>query len=143
DFTSGFLMLAHCDWIVTIDDGLFVLCGSGNGSAFRRRSPLADRFREDLGMTWADMVDRMPSEACFSHALVLNDFMRVRELIPERLGDFDIDPAQYYLGCLNDYTKTARHGVKRDEDLDALFTALDGETDEVQRVVRSTRLYAM
>ncbi len=51
DYTSGCLMLAHTDRIVLVDDALFISIGSGNGSSFRRRGPLADRFLRDLGMT--------------------------------------------------------------------------------------------
>jgi hypothetical protein len=141
DFTSGFLMLAHSDWLLTLDEALYVSVGTGTGQAFRRRSQLAEQFSRDLGLSWSEMVDQMPSDACFSHALVLNDFMRVRQLIPQRLGRFDIDRAQYYVGCLNDYRKTARHGVTRDEDLEALLGALDREPDEIQRQVRETSLY--
>lgn len=142
DFTSGFLALAHCDWVVTIDDALYVSVGTGNGSDFRRRGELADRFRADLGMTWQEMVDRMPTDACFAHALVLNDLMRIRDLVPDRLGWIDIDRPQYYLGCLNDYAKTSRQGVKRDEDLEALLAGLDSEPAQVQDEVRSRRIYA-
>ncbi len=141
DFTSGFLMLAHCDWVLTLDEALYVSCGTGNGSEFRRGGELADRFRRDLGMEWQEIVDRMPSEACFSHALVLNDLMRIRDAIPERLPNIELDKTQYYLGCLNDYVKAARHGARRDEDLAALVEALDGEPPEVKDVVQVTRLY--
>ena len=142
DFTSGFLMLAHCDWILTLDDALYVSCGTGNGADFRRRGELAERFRRDLGMTWDEMVDRMPSDACFAHALVLNDLMRVRDIVPDRMPALEVDRVQYYLGCLNDYVKTARRGVKRTEDLNVLIAALELEPDDVQRQVRDTRLYA-
>ena len=81
DYTSGYLMLAHTDRIVLLDESLFVSCGSGNGSAFRRRGALADRFMRDLGMTWQDLVDRMPTDACFTSALVLNDLMRLKETL--------------------------------------------------------------
>jgi glycosyltransferase involved in cell wall biosynthesis len=142
DFTSGFLMLGHCEWILTLDEPLYVSCGTGNGAEFRRRGELADRFRRDLGMEWHEMVDRMPSEACFAHALVLNDLMRVRDLIPDRLPDLEINRAQYYLGCLNDYQKTSRGGVTRDEDLDVLLEALEREPSEIKDRVMGTRLYA-
>ena len=56
DYTSGYLMVAHTERIVLLDDSLFVSCGLGNGSAFRRRGPLADRFMRDLGMSWSDLV---------------------------------------------------------------------------------------
>ncbi len=92
-------------------------------------------------MTWEQMVDRMPSEACFAHALVLNDLMRVRDMIPERFPGLEIDRVQYYLGCLNDYAKTAKRGVRRTEDLDILIAALEREPEEVQRQVQDTRLY--
>jgi len=141
DFTSGFLILAYCDSITKIDEALYTSSGVGNGMDFRRRSGLADRFRQDLGMTWEQMVDRMPSEACFAHALVLNDLMRVRDMIPERFPGLEIDRVQYYLGCLNDYAKTAKRGVRRTEDLDILIAALEREPEEVQRQVQDTRLY--
>ncbi len=142
DFTSGFLMLAHCDWVLTLDECLYVSCGAGNGSDFRRGGELADRFRRDLGMEWHEIVDRMPSDACFSHALVLNDLMRIRDAIPERLPDIELDRTQYYLGCLNDYVKAVRHGARREKDLGALVGALDGEPPEVKDLVQATRLYS-
>jgi len=141
DFTSGFLMLAHCDWVLTLDECLYVSCGAGNGSDFRRGGELADRFRRDLGMEPHEIVDRMPSDACFSHALVLNDLMRVRDAIPHKLADVEVDKTQYYLGCLNDYVKAAGHGARRDEDLAALLGALEREPAPVQDRVQSTRLY--
>jgi glycosyltransferase involved in cell wall biosynthesis len=141
DFTSGFLMLAHCDWFVTLDRSLYVSCGRGNGWAFRSRGELAERFRRDLGMDWSEMVDRMPSDACFSHAVMLNDLMRIKDALPSRLAGVEIDRAQYYLGCLNDYVKTARNGVRRDEDLRVLLVALEREPDSVQEAVRSTRIH--
>jgi hypothetical protein len=92
-------------------------------------------------MEWHEIVDRMPSDACFSHALVLNDLMRVRDAIPDRLPNVEIDKAQYYLGCLNDYVKAARHGARRDEDLAALLEALQREPSEIKDSVRATRLF--
>lgn len=142
DYTSGFLMLSQCDWVLLLDEALYVSVGTGNGADFRRGGELADRFRRDLGMTWEDMVDRMPSRACFSHAVILNDFLRVRALVPDRLGGFDLNKVQYYVGCMNDYAKTARHGVFRNKELALLHDALDAESPEVQRDVRATRLYA-
>jgi len=44
DFTSGFLMLGHCEWVLTLDECLYVSCGAGNGSAFRRGGELAAPF---------------------------------------------------------------------------------------------------
>lgn len=141
DYTSGFLMLAHCDWVAIIDKSLYISCGTGNGSVFRRGGELADRFRADLNMEWRDMVDRMPSDACFSTATVLNDFMRVREMVPDRLGRFELDSAHYYLGCMSDYVKTSRHGVLRTEDFDALLLALEQEPIEVRETVQATKYF--
>jgi hypothetical protein len=141
DYTSGFLMLAHCDWVLTLDEALYVSCGTGNGADFRRGGELAERFRSDLGMEWHEFVDRMPSDACFAHALVLNDLMRVRDGIPDRLPDIEIDRAQYYLGCLNDYVKAARHGALRDRDLAYLLEALEQEPEEIREKVQGTRLF--
>jgi hypothetical protein len=142
DFTSGFLMLAHVEFALTIDEALYVSCGTGNGADFRRGGALADRFRADLGMEWHDFVDRMPSEACFAHALVLNDLMRVRDQLPERFPDLEVDRRQYYVGCLNDYVKAARQGAYRSEDLRALLAALDREPAPIRKWVKRTRLYA-
>ena len=141
DYTSGYLMLGLSSSVLIIDDALFVSCGSGNGAAFRRKGPLADRFLADLGLSWKELVGRMPSEACFTHALVMNDFCGVKESMPEQFGRFELDHAQYYLGCLTDYNRAARNGVDRTEDLDALMEGLDREPDAVQAVVRSTRMY--
>jgi glycosyltransferase involved in cell wall biosynthesis len=142
DFTSGFLMLAHVEFALTIDDSLYVSCGTGNGAAFRQGGELAERFRRDLGMEWRDFVDHMPSDACFAHALVLNDLMRVRAALPNVLAHLEIDTAQYYLGCLLDYVKAARNGVRRDADLAMLLAALEREPSEVKKRVRGTSIYA-
>ncbi|MGI9111674.1 MAG: glycosyltransferase family 2 protein [Gaiellaceae bacterium] len=142
DFTSGFLILSHTDWILTIDEPLYVSCGTGTGFAFRSRGELGDRFRSDLGMTWAEMVDRMPSEACFSHGLVLNDLMRLRDTVPEWFPGVELNRAQYYIGCLNDYRKTAARGIsERDDDLDVLLEALERESSEVRAEVERSRGY--
>ncbi len=141
DFTSGFLMLAHCDWVLTLDESLYVSCGTGNGSDFRRGGELAARFKQDLGMRSHEIVDRMPSDACFSHALVLNDLMRIRDALPEPLPEVEIDRTQYYLGCLNDFVKAERSGARRDEDLVTLLEALEREPAEVRAIVQRTRLY--
>ncbi len=142
DFTSGFLILSHTDWIVTIDEPLYVSCGHGTGFAFRSRGELGERFRRDLGLTWTEMVDRMPSEACFSHGLVLNDFMRLRDAIPERFPGLELNRAQYYIGCLNDYTKTASRGTtERDDDLGVLLQALARESSEIRIEVEQSRGY--
>jgi hypothetical protein len=142
DFTSGFLMLAHVDFALTIDESLYVSCGTGNGADFRRGGELADRFRADLGMEWRDFVDHMPSEACFAHALVLNDLMRVRAMVPDRFPNLELDRAQYYLGCLNDYVKAARSGARRDEELAPLLAAFEREPAEVKKQVKRTSVYA-
>lgn len=143
DFTSGFLMLGHVDFVLTLDESLYVSVGTGNGADFRRGGELADRFRSDLGMEWRDFVDLMPSEACFAHALVLNDLMRVRAIVPHLFDGIEIDRPQYYLGCLNDYRKAANHGARRDGDLAALLAALDREPPEVQARVKQTRLHQL
>jgi hypothetical protein len=141
DYTSGYLMLAHTERLVLIDDALFISCGSGNGSSFRRRGALADRFLRDLGMTWQSLVDRMPTQACFTTALVLNDLMRVRANEPERFARYEIDRVQYYLGCLADYEKAARRGAELFEDYDELLEGLQREPSEVQAAVRSRNAY--
>jgi len=141
DYTSGYLMLAHTDRIVLLDEGLFLSCGSGNGSSFRRRGPLADRFMRDLGMTWQDLVDRMPTRACFTSALVLNDLMRLKDTLPERLAGLDVDRVQYYLGCLTYYERSARGGADRFEDYDELLEGLGLEPAAVQHAVRTRQMY--
>jgi glycosyltransferase involved in cell wall biosynthesis len=141
DYTSGFLALAFSDRLLLIDEPLYVSCGQGTGSAFRTRSELGERFQRDLGLTWSEMVDRMPSEACFSHALVLNDLMRLRNELPEELGPYDLNRIQYYLGCLTDFVKTYRHGVNRDEDLALLVAAIEDEPRSIRDVVQSTSVY--
>jgi glycosyltransferase involved in cell wall biosynthesis len=141
DYTSGYLMVAHTGRIVLLDDSLFVSCGLGNGSAFRRRGPLADRFRRDLGMSWSDLVDRMPTDACFTHALVLNDLMRLRETLPEAFAACDLDRPRYYAGCLLDYFRAARAGADLAEDYDSLIEGLNREEEDVQRWVRSRQVY--
>jgi glycosyl transferase family 2 len=141
DYTSGYLMLAHTDRIVLLDDALFVSCGVGNGLAFRRRGALADRFRRDLGMSWSDLVDRMPTDACFTHALVLNDLMRLREALPDAFAQCELDRRRYYAGCLIDYVRAARVGAGLTEDYDALIEGLGREHDDVQQWVRSRRVY--
>jgi hypothetical protein len=134
-------MVAHTERIVLLDDSLFVSCGLGNGSAFRRRGPLADRFRRDLGMSWSDLVDRMPSDACFTHALVLNDLMRLRETLPEAFASCDLDLPRYYAGCLLDYYRASRAGADLAEDYDSLIEGLNREDEDVQRWVRSRQVY--
>jgi len=141
DFTSGFLFLAFAGSVLTLDEALYVSCGAGNGSAFRSRGDLGERFRRDLGMSWVDMVDRMPSAACFSHALVTNDLLRLRDAVPERFPSVGLNRVQYYVGCLNDYVKTKRHGISREEDLGLLLAQLDTEPTDVQEEVKSTRVY--
>jgi hypothetical protein len=142
DFTSGFLMLAHVELVLTLDEPLYISCGTGNGADFRRGGELANRFRADLGMEWHDFVDHMPSEACFAHALVLNDLMRVRAMVPDRFPDLELDRAQYYLGCLNDYVKAARNGARRDDELASLLAAFEREPSEVKKQVKRTSIYA-
>jgi hypothetical protein len=141
DFTSGFLILTQCDWVLLLDEALYVSCGSGNGQSFRRRGELGERFRRDLGMTYEEMVDRMPSSACFAHALVLNDLMRLRDQVPDRFPPLELNHVQYYVGCLNDYMKTMRHGVLRDDDLDELLRALECEPEDVQVRVKRSKQY--
>jgi hypothetical protein len=141
DYTSGYLMLAHTDRIVLLDEALFLSCGSGNGSSFRRRGALADRFMRDLGMTWQDLVDRMPTRACFTSALVLNDLMRLKDALPARFEGLDVDRVQYYLGCLTDYERAARGGADRFEDYDELLEGLSLEPDAVQHAVRTRQIY--
>ncbi|MGE3274330.1 MAG: glycosyltransferase family 2 protein [Vicinamibacterales bacterium] len=141
DYTSGFLMLAHTDEFLLIDDGLFVSCGVGNGASFRRRGVLADRFMRDLGLSWKQLVEFMPTEACFTHALVLNDYERVARALPDRFAGLALNRAQYYVGCLGDYQRAARLGSDRWEDLDALTDGLALERDDVRVFVQSTQLY--
>jgi len=142
DYTSGYLMLAHTDRLVLVDDALFISCGSGNGSSFRRRGALADRFLRDLGMSWQELVDRMPTRACFTSALVLNDLMRLREQLPQAFAGCEIDRVQYYLACLADYERAARRGADLFEDYDELIEGLNRESEDVQATVRSRSIYA-
>jgi hypothetical protein len=65
----------------------------------------------DLGMSWSDLVDRMPTDACFTHALVLNDLMRLREILPDAFASCDLDLRRYYAGCLLDYFRASRAGA--------------------------------
>lgn len=142
DYTSGFLMLAYCDSVLIIDDALYVSCGIGNGFEFRQRSELATQFLRDLGMNWTELTDRMPSDACFSHALTLNDLMRLRDMLPEMFPRIEINRVQYYLGCLYDFVKSARHNADRREDAQILLKSLNNEAEDVQSKVRSTSLYS-
>jgi hypothetical protein len=141
DFTSGYLMLAHTDRVVLLDDSLFVSCGVGNGSSFRRRGALAERFRQDLGMSWSDLVDRMPTDACFPHALVLNDLMRIKQTLPEAFARWNLNRSHYYVGCLYDHFKSAHQTTNLTEDYDSLIEGLNRESEDVQRWVRSRQIY--
>jgi glycosyltransferase involved in cell wall biosynthesis len=141
DYTSGYLMLAFTDRTMLLDEAGFVSCGRGNGSAFRRRGALATRFLHDLGMTWRDLVDRMPTRACFTSALVLNDLMRLKEQLPDRFAGYGMDRTQYYLGCLTDYERAARRGTELFEDLDELLEGLNLESPAIQAAVRTRTIY--
>jgi hypothetical protein len=87
------------------------------------------------------LVDRMPTAACFSYGLVLNDFARLQEALPERLGPYRIDRAQYYVGCMQDYWRMLRRGVDPLADLDILLHGLDSESSEVRLRVQSASLH--
>lgn len=141
DFTSGFQLLAHAEFVLTIDEALYTSVGAGNGSDFRRGGALGERFVRDLGKEPHEIVDRMPSQAVFSHALVLNDLLRVRDAIPERMPGVAVDHVQYYLGCLNDYVKAAGRGGGREKDLEVLLAALRTEPPEVRTIVERAPLY--
>jgi len=143
DYTSGYLMLAHTDRVVLVDEALFVSCGSGNGTSFRFRGALAERFVHDLGMgSWRDLVDRMPTRACFPSAMVLNDLMRVKESLPERFPGCEVNRIQYYLGCLSDYHRAARRGADQlFDDYDELIAGLARESRDVQEAVRTRNIY--
>jgi hypothetical protein len=71
------------------------------------------------------MIDRMPSTACFSHALVLNDFLHVREIVPDRMPRLNVNRAQYYLGCVRDYASAASLGADLKEEIRLLLDTLD------------------
>jgi hypothetical protein len=86
-------MVAHTERIVLLDDSLFVSCGLGNGSAFRRRGPLADRFSTRPGYVVERSRGSHATDACFTHALVLNDLMRLRETLPDAFAVCDLDRA--------------------------------------------------
>jgi hypothetical protein len=141
DYTSGYLMLAHTDRLILVDEALFISIGTGNGSSFRRRGALADRFLRDLGMSWQALVDRMPTRACFSSALVLNDLMRLKEQCPEPFAGLEVNRVQYYLACLADYERAARRGAELFEDFDELLEGLNLEPPEVQSAVRTRHVY--
>jgi hypothetical protein len=141
DYTSGFLMLAHVDRFLLFDDTFFVSCGVGNGSSFRGRGTLAHRFLQDLGMTWKQLVEFLPTEACFSHALVRNDFIRLARILPERFPAGEVNRVQYYLGCLTDYKRAAQGGADLTEDFDILIDGLNREASQVQEAVRCRDLY--
>jgi glycosyltransferase involved in cell wall biosynthesis len=140
DYTSGFLMLAHSGWVLMIDEALFVSCGTGNGSAFRQRKALAERFLREINMTWSDIVDHTPSRACFSFGALLNDFLRMRELLPESFPGLKVNRTQYYLGCMYDYVKS-RAVESLAEDFRLLMEALSCESADIQREVRSNGIY--
>jgi hypothetical protein len=62
-------------------------------------------------------------------------------MLPDKFHGIELNRRQYYLGCMNDYDKSARQGVHRSEDLTALLAALDREPSEIKKWVKRTRLY--
>jgi hypothetical protein len=83
----------------------------------------------------------MPTDACFTHALVLNDLMRLRDALPERFASCELDRRRYYAGCLVDYYRAVRSGAELVEDYDSLIAGLSRESDDVQHWVRSRQVY--
>ena len=92
-------------------------------------------------MSWSDLVDRMPTDACFTHALVLNDLMRLRDVLPDAFAACDLDRRRYYAACLLDYYRSAKAGAELAEDYDALIDGLNREGEDVQKWVRSRQIY--
>lgn len=129
DITSGLLQLAFVDEILFIEDGLFVSCypGVGNGSAFTKQLPLHKRFLNDIGGKAIGISDKLPVKTRLIHVFIMNDFLFLKDKLPDKFKEFEIDREAFYIFCLKDIARVTLQGINQRQEIGEVMLCLQKE----------------
>lgn len=137
DYTMAFAQLAYSDTIVYLDETLNISCsGDSNGREFRTKAGSAGAtFVRDTGT--ANFYNRVPVKAVLTQNMLLNDFLNMQALLPEKLAAFPLSPVDYFVQVYADIRLYELVGVKTGDDLRAWEAALSEQPPDIQAEVRA------
>lgn len=136
DYAMAFAQLAYTDTILYLDETLNISCsGDSNGREFRTKTgSTGAAFIRDIGA--ANFYNRVPVKAVLTQNTLLNDYLNMQALIPDRL-DCPLSPVDYFVQVYADIRLYELVGVKTGNDLRAWEAALSAQPPDVQAAVKT------
>jgi hypothetical protein len=137
DVFSSFMLLSYVDRIVGVNESLFLTqtAANSNGAATMRIGP--EYYLDTLNLS--SYYRHVPIKAPFSSNLGFEDFLTVREMVGDQSLVADINWANYFLKCYEEYIYFGISGFiknRKTEFLKEWKRALDSFDKETQAIVR-------
>jgi glycosyltransferase involved in cell wall biosynthesis len=139
DITSAFLQLAFVDEMLFIKDGLFVSCYPmlGNGYAYDIQSPLDKQFFNDIGKNAIPLSDKLPVKVRLIHVFIMNNFLFIKDKLPDRFIEFEIQREAFYISCLKDIARVTLRGINQCNEIEEIMSCLQKEPYDLRLKVLS------
>lgn len=136
DFTMAYLQLGYADSVVYLDEALMISCqGDSTGREFRlKRGASQAAFTRDIGEE--RLYDKVPVKSRTTQNILYNDYMTVRELIPDKLDDYPLPLVNYFVLTYADIRFYEVVGVKTHDDLAQWEQALKQQPEAIQNAVK-------
>ncbi len=137
DYTSAFQWLAHGEKVACLADPLVVYCTKqhSNGRAIQLKLPSSAAFFKDLKSKDSIGYDRIPVKIMTIPGAILNDFIKLQEVVGGRLARHEVDMTRLYTAIHASLAGALREGADMTDELTAWRKALDAEPPEVRRDV--------
>lgn len=137
DYTSAFQWLAHGEKVACLADALVVYCTKqhSNGRAIQLKLPSSAAFFKDLKSQDSIGYDRIPVKIMTIPGAILNDFIKIQEIVGGRLARHSVDMSRLYIAIHSSLFGALREGANVTDELTAWQRALEAESAEVRLAV--------
>ncbi|HBJ84851.1 MAG TPA: hypothetical protein DDZ88_13460, partial [Verrucomicrobiales bacterium] len=137
DYTSAFQWLAHGGKVACLADALVVYSTKqhSNGRAIMLKLPSSASFFKELKSKNSIGYDRIPVKAMTIPGAILNDFVKMQELVGGRLARHAVDMPRLYRAIYASISSALKEGVDMSDELNAWHAALGAEPLAVRQQV--------
>jgi len=132
---AGILAMTYGPGVFLIDSSLVAMSRKHSaGASFEQKTALGKQFMTEIGGP-SRLWSHTPIQAPISAAMVINDYVELRNAIGAPLEDFPPDWVNYYVESWRNVVGLENDGVNMTDEYEAIDAALSKETPEMQKQV--------
>lgn len=137
DYTFAFQQLAYYDRVLHLGRRLTLSSNrESTGRSGQLKDRVSDQFLKEIGGPAYTYI-HVPIKAFFVQNSLINDFMRVRELVSGNLSAYDLPLIPYFINCYQELAQLQAAGINYRVEITAWHAALEEQPAEVRRAVEA------